>query len=148
MRDCLQSSRAVERLLEGAFSDALTTNSVRVHPDMLAASEYYLPKQVLAGILQHITAGEDRIGAGSDSESISLQTVLADFARSQAVAPTSSRGFVANLQRRRALARFALLLAGMDPSAPDRASDEVPDLTYRPVTLVAGTKIVELSSDG
>jgi hypothetical protein len=148
MRSFLQSNQAVESLLRGAFSDAVTTSAVRAQPDFLAAGEYYLPTSAIDAIRKSIAAGEARIGCGSDSQSISHQEVLANLARSQAVAVASSRGFEANLQRRRALARFGLLLGGIDASASDPTSELTPDITFRPASLIAGTDVMLLSAEG
>lgn len=140
----LRSPYAVEGLLEGA-SSSVTVNAVRDRIDSLAAGEYYIPKSTRAGIRRVIGSSEAAIGIGENVTPDGHQNTLSNFVRAHSLSVASSPAFAADLERRRALARFALLIAGLDRDSEGDGTGVSPDLQYRPNELAPGTQVVEIS---
>jgi hypothetical protein len=134
----LATDRAVESIVFGSLDPDLAREAVRASDGYLVSEwEYFVPESARRDLRRRVREFESLVGA-SLLESGSKAGLLTALSLEQALGVSSSPSFFADLQRRRALARFALALPRLDP----KASGEVrADPSYRPDVLIPGTLV-------
>jgi len=133
----LRSSTALEEILAASLVRSSTRQTVSLSPESLSDMEYYM-LQTLRPVLRRQLEADAKIApsASGDDPGRLLRTLT----RGQAESATASPAFAEELERRRALAQFGLVVDSMANSP--LPGSLLADPSFRPKHLPKGTLVI------